>query len=71
MKDSRKLFQSLGPIGIGLRAACCLLPIIAVMFGKEQWQFYGDFWMDCYGSDGIVTCHFRNILLQKQKGTGM
>lgn len=33
MKDSKNLFKKLGLIGIGLCAACCLLPIVAVMFG--------------------------------------
>jgi hypothetical protein len=33
MKDSNKLFKKLGIIGIGLCAACCLLPIIGVVFG--------------------------------------
>jgi hypothetical protein len=32
MKDSKKLFKRLGLIGIGLCAACCLLPIGAALF---------------------------------------
>jgi hypothetical protein len=33
MKDSKNLFRKLSIIGIGLCAACCLLPIAAVTFG--------------------------------------
>jgi hypothetical protein len=33
MKDSGSLSKKLGIIGIGLCAACCLLPIVAVTFG--------------------------------------
>jgi hypothetical protein len=33
MKDSKKLFKRLSLVGIGLCAACCLLPVVAVMFG--------------------------------------
>lgn len=33
MKDSNSFFKKLGLIGIGLCAACCLLPIAAVIFG--------------------------------------
>ena len=33
MKDSKNLFKKLGLIGIGLCAACCLLPIVPVIFG--------------------------------------
>ncbi|MBA4057727.1 MAG: hypothetical protein C0490_23635 [Marivirga sp.] len=33
MKDSKKLFKNLGFIGISLCVACCLLPIVAVVFG--------------------------------------
>ena len=32
MKDSKNIFKKLGLIGIGLCAACCLLPIGAVTF---------------------------------------
>lgn len=43
MKDSKKLFKSLGLIGIGLCAACCLLPIVAVMFGIGALTFLTGF----------------------------
>ena len=43
MKDSKKLFKSLGFIGIGLCAACCLLPIVAVMFGMGALTFLTGF----------------------------
>lgn|GEM_PF-1019564 len=33
MKDSKNIFKKAGLIGIGLCAACCLLPIAAVTFG--------------------------------------
>jgi len=33
MKKSKKLFKSLGFIGIALCAACCALPIVAVLAG--------------------------------------
>jgi lipoprotein signal peptidase len=33
MKDSKNIFKKLGLIGIGLCAACCLLPIATVTFG--------------------------------------
>lgn len=33
MKDSKNIFRKLVLIGIGLCAACCLLPIAAVTFG--------------------------------------
>lgn len=33
MKDSKKLFKTLGFTGIGLCAACCLLPVGAIVFG--------------------------------------
>jgi len=43
MKDSKKLFKSLGFIGIGLCAACCLLPIVAVLFGMGALTFLTGF----------------------------
>ena len=43
MKDSKKLFKSLGFIGIGLCAACCLLPIVAVLFGMGALTFLSGF----------------------------
>lgn len=43
MKDSKKLFKSLGFIGIGLCAACCLLPIVAVLFGMGALTFLTEF----------------------------
>ena len=43
MKDSKKLFKSLGFIGIGLCAACCLLPIVAVLFGMTVLTFLTGF----------------------------
>ena len=33
MKDSKNVFKRLGLIGVGLCAACCLLPIVGVLFG--------------------------------------
>jgi hypothetical protein len=33
MKDSKNIFKKLGLIGVGLCAACCLLPTAAVTFG--------------------------------------
>ena len=33
MKDSENVLRKLGLIGIGLCAACCLLPIVAITFG--------------------------------------
>jgi hypothetical protein len=33
MKDSKNISKKLGLIGVGLCAACCLLPIAAVSFG--------------------------------------
>ena len=39
MKDSKALFKKLGFIGIGLCAACCLLPIVAVLFGMGALTF--------------------------------
>ena len=33
MKDSKSLFKKLGLMGVSLCAACCLLPIVAAMFG--------------------------------------
>jgi len=33
MKDSKKMFKSLGFVGIALCAACCALPIVGVMIG--------------------------------------
>ena len=33
MKDSKNIFKKIGLIGVGLCAACCLLPIAAVTFG--------------------------------------
>ena len=43
MKDSKKLFKSLGFIGIGLCAACCLLPIVAMLFGVGALTFLTGF----------------------------
>lgn len=33
MKDSKNLFKKLGFVGIGLCVACCLLPVVGVLFG--------------------------------------
>jgi hypothetical protein len=33
MKESRNVFKRLSLLGIGLCAACCLLPVAAMMFG--------------------------------------
>ncbi len=35
MKDSKKLFQRLGIMGMSICAACCLLPVVAVVFGMS------------------------------------
>src|SRR5688572_12833349 len=43
MKDSKKLFKNLGFIGVGLCAACCLLPIVGVMFGMGALTFLAGF----------------------------
>lgn len=43
MKDSRNLFKKLGFIGVGLCAACCLLPIVAVMLGMGALTFFTGF----------------------------
>jgi hypothetical protein len=39
MKDSKNIFKRLGFIGIGLCAACCLLPIVGVLFGMGVLTF--------------------------------
>jgi hypothetical protein len=39
MKDSKKVFKNLGFIGVGLCAACCLLPIIGVLLGMGALTF--------------------------------
>jgi hypothetical protein len=43
MKDSKALFKKLGFIGIGLCAACCLLPIVALLFGMGALTFISGF----------------------------
>jgi hypothetical protein len=43
MKDSKKLLKNLGFIGVGLCAACCLLPIVGVMFGMGALTFLTGF----------------------------
>lgn len=43
MKDSKNLFKKLGFIGIGLCAACCLLPIVGVLFGMGALTFISGF----------------------------
>ena len=43
MKDSKNIFKKLGIIGIGLCAACCLLPIVGVMFGVGALTFISGF----------------------------
>lgn len=43
MKDSKNLFKRLGFIGIGLCAACCLLPIVGVLFGMGALTFISGF----------------------------
>lgn len=43
MKDSTKLFKKLGFIGVGLCAACCLLPIAGLMFGMGALTFFSGF----------------------------
>jgi hypothetical protein len=39
MKDSKKLFKHLGFIGVGLCAACCLFPIVSVLFAMGAFTF--------------------------------
>lgn len=43
MKDSKNIFKRLGFIGIGLCAACCLLPIVGVLFGMGALTFISGF----------------------------
>ena len=43
MKDSKNIFRKLGIIGIGLCAACCILPIAGVMFGVGALTFISGF----------------------------
>lgn len=39
MKDSKNVFKKLGFIGVGLCAACCLLPIVGVLLGMGALTF--------------------------------
>lgn len=43
MKDSKSVFKKLGFIGVGLCAACCLLPIVGVLFGMGALTFISGF----------------------------
>ena len=43
MKDSKNVFKRLGFIGVGLCAACCLLPIMGVLFGMGALTFIAGF----------------------------
>jgi len=43
MKDSKNIFKRFAFIGIGLCAACCLLPIIGVLFGTGALTFISGF----------------------------
>jgi hypothetical protein len=43
MKDSKKLSKNIGFIGVGLCAACCLEPIVGVMFGVGSFTFLTGF----------------------------
>ena len=54
MKDSKKLFKSLGFIGIGLCAACCLLPIVGVLFGTGALTFISGY-LEIAGIIAIVA----------------
>jgi len=54
MKDSKKLFKSLGFIGIGLCAACCLLPIVGVLFGMGALTFISGY-LEIAGIIAIVA----------------
>jgi peptidoglycan/LPS O-acetylase OafA/YrhL len=59
MKDSKNLFKKLGMIGIGLCAACCLLPIIAVTFGVGALTALSAY----FEWAGIVTMTIAGVLL--------
>jgi hypothetical protein len=43
MKDSRGFYRKLGFIGVGLCAACCILPIVGVVFGMGALTFLAVF----------------------------
>jgi hypothetical protein len=43
MKDSRGFFRKLGFIGVGLCAACCILPIVGIVFGMGALTFLAVF----------------------------
>lgn len=43
MKDSKQIFKRLGIIGVGLCAACCMLPMVAVFFGAGLMTFVSSF----------------------------
>lgn len=57
MKDSKRLFRNLGFIGVGLCAACCLLPIAGVMFGMGALTFVAGFleWAGIIAMVGAVA----------------
>lgn len=70
MKDSKKLFKSLGFIGIGLCSACCLLPIVAVMFGMGALTFSTGFleWAGIMSMIGAVI-FFAIYFVRSRKAT--
>jgi hypothetical protein len=39
----KKFFKNLGFMGVGVCAACCLLPIVGVMFGLSALMFLTEF----------------------------
>jgi protein-S-isoprenylcysteine O-methyltransferase Ste14 len=43
MKDSKNIFKRLGIIGIGLCAACCILPVVGLLFGVGAFTFISGF----------------------------
>ena len=72
MKDSRTLFKRLGFMGIGLCAACCLLPGYWTSVWRGSIDFYfglfkmgRNYFHGCYPR---ISCH---ILCAQQKSTGM
>ena len=54
MKDSKDVFKRLAFIGISLCAACCLLPIVGVLFGLGALTFISGF-LEVAGIIAIVA----------------
>jgi hypothetical protein len=63
MKDSKNIFERLGIIGIGLCAACCLLPIAVSMFGVAAVTFISRF----LETAGIIAMVFFAIYLLRRR----